>query len=64
MAVESRHVTSVIVEASEYPDLVRQYRVSGVPKTVVNDTVEILGVQPEDSFIRAALEPPPSSSLL
>lgn len=64
MAVESPNVTSVIVEASEYPDLVRQYRVSGVPKTVVNGTVEILGAQPEDSFVRAALEPAPASGLV
>jgi predicted DsbA family dithiol-disulfide isomerase len=62
MAVESPAVTSVIVEASEYPDLVRQYRVSGVPKTVVNGSTEILGAQPEESFIRAALGLPPSSS--
>lgn len=55
MAVESSHVTSIIVEASEYPDLVRQYQVSGVPKTVVNDRVEILGARAEDQFVRTAI---------
>lgn len=55
MAVESGHVTSVIVEASEYPDLVRKYQVSGVPKTMVNDAVEILGARPEEDFVRAAI---------
>jgi predicted DsbA family dithiol-disulfide isomerase len=55
MAVESSHVTSFIVEASEYPDLVRKYQVSGVPKTVVNDTVEILGARPEEDFVRTAV---------
>lgn len=55
MAVESPLVTSIIVEASEYPDLVRQYRVSGVPKTVVNGTVEILGSRPEEDFVRTAV---------
>ena len=55
MAVESPRVTSVIVEASEYPDLVQKYRVSGVPKTMVNDTVEILGAVPEDDFVRSAV---------
>jgi hypothetical protein len=55
MAVESPKVTSVIVEASEYPDLVQKYRVSGVPKTMVNDTVEILGARPEDDFVRSAV---------
>jgi hypothetical protein len=55
MAVESGKVTSFIVEASEYPDLVRKYRVSGVPKTMVNETVEILGARPEEDFVRTAV---------
>jgi len=46
MAIESPEVTSVIVEAREYPDLVRKYQVSGVPKTMVNEEVEILGARP------------------
>ena len=61
MAVESGKVTSFVVEASEYPDLVRKYQVSGVPKTMVNGTVEILGARPEEDFIRTAvgaLDPP------
>ena len=55
MAVETPMVTSVIVEASESPDLVRKYQVSGVPKTVVNETVEILGARPEEDFVRTAV---------
>jgi hypothetical protein len=55
MAVESDKITSVIVEASEYPDLVRKYQVSGVPKTMVNETVEILGARPEEDFVRTAV---------
>jgi predicted DsbA family dithiol-disulfide isomerase len=55
MAVENPHVTSVIIEASEYPDLVRQYQVSGVPKTVVNEKIEILGARAEDQFVRTAI---------
>jgi len=55
MAVESGKVTSFVVEASEYPDLVRKYQVSGVPKTMVNGTVEILGARPEEDFIRTAV---------
>jgi predicted DsbA family dithiol-disulfide isomerase len=45
------------VEATEFPDLARRYRVTGVPKTVVNDTVEILGALPQDAFIEQALAP-------
>ena len=55
MAVESLKVTSSIVEASEYPDLVRKYQVSGVPKTMVNGKVEILGARPEADFVRTAI---------
>ena len=51
MALESPHITASVVAAVEYPALVQQYRVTGVPKTVVNDHVEILGVEPEASFI-------------
>ena len=51
MAIESAHVTAAAVSAVEYPDLVRQYLVTGVPKTVVNERVEILGAEPEDAFV-------------
>jgi hypothetical protein len=56
MALESDQVTAVAVEASEFPDLVREYRVTGVPKTVANDTVELLGLQSEMPFIQRILE--------
>ena len=55
MAFENPHIRATCVEATEFLDLSRQYRVTGVPKTVVNNTVEILGALPEDAFIRAAL---------
>ena len=53
--MESARVTAVIVSAGEYPDLVRKYRVSGVPLTMVNDAVEILGGRPEVEFVRTAV---------
>ena len=56
MAIESPQVTSIAVEVTEFPDMIRQYRVNGVPKTVVNDRNEILGAQPEPTFVREALE--------
>ena len=55
MAFASSHITAWAVEATEFPDLARRYRVTGVPKTVVNDTVEILGALPQDAFIEQAL---------
>jgi glutaredoxin-like protein len=58
MAVENPHIRATCVEATEFLDLSRRYRVTGVPKTVVNDSVEILGALPEDAFIRTALGVP------
>ena len=55
MAFVSPHITASAVAAVEYPDLVRQYRVTGVPKTVVNDRIEILGAVPEASFVSQVL---------
>jgi glutaredoxin-like protein len=55
MAFLSPHITAYAVEATEFPDLARQYRVNGVPKTVVGDDVEILGALPEDAFVEQAL---------
>ena len=55
MAFVSPRVTALAVEATEYPDLARKYRVTGVPKTIVNDKVEILGAVPQDVFVEQAL---------
>lgn len=44
------------MSAIEYPDLVRRYRVTGVPKIVMNDAVELLGAYPEEAFIDAVLK--------
>jgi predicted DsbA family dithiol-disulfide isomerase len=55
MAFASPHITAYAVEATEYPDLARKYQVSGVPKTVVNDQIEIMGALPEPAFIEEVL---------
>jgi len=56
MAVESPNISATCVEASEFHDLSRQYRVTGVPKTVSSGGAEILGALPEDEFVRGVLE--------
>lgn len=55
MAFASPQVTATAVEATEFPDLARRYRVSAVPKTVVNEETEILGALPQDAFVEQAL---------
>lgn len=56
LAAASPRISAAVIEATEFPDLAQRYRVSGVPKTVVDDRVELLGVQPEDEFVRAVLQ--------
>jgi len=62
MAVESPHIRATCVEATEFMELARRYRVTGVPKTVVNGTIEFLGALPEAEFVQSVLQldsPPP-----
>ena len=58
MAREHTQITASCVEATEFMDLSRKFRVTGVPKTIVNESVEILGALPEDQFVRAVLGVP------
>ena len=45
-----------MIEATEFPELIQRHRISGVPQTVVDDRIEILGSQAEDAFVRAVLQ--------
>ena len=42
MAFANPHITADAVDAQEFMDLSRRYRVTGVPKTIVNDDIEAL----------------------
>ena len=55
MALLNPNITSTTVVATEFYELARTFRVTGVPKTVVNESIEVLGALPEPDFIRAAL---------
>lgn len=56
MAKESSEVLADVIEVQEYPQLAQMYRVSGVPKTVINDNVEFTGGVPEEVFIQQVLK--------
>jgi glutaredoxin-like protein len=58
LAAENPNIHATCVEATEFMDLSRRFNVTGVPKTVVNDTVEILGALPEDQFVRTIVGAP------
>ena len=56
IALENENVIADMVEVTEFPDLARRYAVRGVPKTVVNDRVEIMGALPENEFVQQVLK--------
>ena len=56
MAIENEHITADVVEVSEFIDLAQRYQVQGVPKTVINDRVEVLGAVPEPRFVQEVLK--------
>ena len=56
MAVASDRVRATAIEATEFPDLSRAYRVMAVPKVVINERVQFEGALPESEFLAAVLE--------
>jgi glutaredoxin-like protein len=55
MAVLYPNITATTVVATEFYELARKFRVTGVPKTIVNESIEVLGALPESEFVRAVL---------
>lgn len=55
IAQEFPQVRADMIEAGEFPDLAREYGVTGVPKVVVNDAVEFTGALPESAFAQAVV---------
>lgn len=45
LAIHHPLITADCVEVSEFPDMIQKYNISGVPKTVVNETIEFVGAQ-------------------
>lgn len=50
-ALENDLVRADVVDVSEFPHLGQKYSVMGVPKTVINEQIEIVGAVPEAQFI-------------
>jgi alkyl hydroperoxide reductase subunit AhpF len=55
LAYVSPLVTATTIQATEFYDLAREYRVSGVPKTVATNGREVLGALPESQFVQTLL---------
>lgn len=52
LAIENEHITADVVEVSEFIDMAQLYNVRGVPKTVINERVEVIGAVPEPRFVQ------------
>lgn len=59
--MENPRIRAEVIEATEFPELVQQYMVRGVPKTVINEKVQFEGAVSEEvmlEHIRRALDKP------
>lgn len=49
-AIGSANVTAEVIDSSVFPDLAARHSVAGVPKVVLNDSVDITGAVDESAF--------------
>jgi glutaredoxin-like protein len=56
LAMESSWIKADMVESTEFPHLANKFKVYGVPKTVVNETVTFEGAVPEEEFLAQVLK--------
>ena len=49
-AVENSFIRADVIDIGEFPHLAQKYAVIGVPKTVINEKIEFVGVLSEDLF--------------
>jgi len=43
-------ITATAIDCNNFPELANKYTVSSVPKTVINDTVEFVGLKEDNDF--------------
>jgi len=51
LAMLNSNIQGSMIEAQTFQDLSMKYKVSGVPKIIINDQFELLGNQPIDAFL-------------
>jgi predicted DsbA family dithiol-disulfide isomerase len=56
LAVESKFITSDMIETTEFPHLVQKYQVMGVPKTVINEDHFVVGALPEEKMLEEIMK--------
>lgn len=55
-ALLNPNIKGDMIEAIEFKDLADKYEVMGVPKTVINDKIELVGAYPADILLKKILE--------
>ena len=56
VALESGMITADVVEAREFPNLTRLHNVSSVPKTVINETLQLAGPPSEAQLLEKVMQ--------
>ena len=56
VSMENTRIAADVIEISEYPNLARMYNVTTVPKTIINQLVQLSGVISEDQLTEKILE--------
>ncbi len=51
LAMENGNIKAEMIEAQTFPEMSKKYRVSGVPKIVINEKYELVGNQPIEAFL-------------
>jgi len=51
LAVESDLIKGEMIETSEFPTYMQKYNIVSVPRTIINDKVDIEGTLPEKEFV-------------
>lgn len=54
IALENPRVRADMVDAGVFPQLAVKYNVSSVPKTIINEKIEIIGAEPIEKLIETA----------
>jgi glutaredoxin-like protein len=55
LAVASERFVVDVIDITEFTDMARRYAVQGIPLTVVNDAVEMVGAMPRPVFLKKLL---------
>lgn len=50
-AILNPNIKADMIEANEFPELSAKYNISSVPKLIINDVIDMLGVRPPDQVL-------------